>query len=142
MISHLTLARTVFTTSLVAVFVVAGCRSVNTVEREQPRSTPNYVDPRIDISDSSLNKAVQIVDVREAMAGDLRKIQVELRNTTNDTKHFQYRFDWLDEQGMTIRSTMSGWTTRTILPKEQISVSAVAPSPGAEDFRLKLLESK
>jgi uncharacterized protein YcfL len=131
--------------TLVVVLILSGftaCRSVNTLERAEPRAVPNYVDPRVEIPDRSLSRAVQLVDVREALAGDLRKIQVELFNSTNKTKHFQYRVEWFDDQGMAVRSPMSGWTVRSLLPKEQISITAIAPVPSAEDFRLKLLEAK
>ena len=121
--------------------VLVGCRSVNTVQRAEPRSLPNIVDSRIDIPDKSLSRALSVLSVRESMKSDLRIIQVEFQNTTSSTKHFKYRVEWFDQQGIIIRSQMSVWTDRTILAKEVISVTAMAPAPGAEDFRLKLLEN-
>lgn len=120
---------------------LAGCRTVNTVGPAEERSQPAIVDSRVDISDQSLNRAVQLIGLREAMRDDLRQIQADFRNSTRQRKHFKYRVEWLDEQGMIIRSPMSGWTDRTIMPKEVISITAIAPAPGAHDFRLKLLEN-
>jgi len=119
-----------------------GCQRVNTVEREEPLSDPNFVDKRVSSPDLTLSRSVRVLNVREGSTADgrLMKIEVEVRNKTSRTKSFKYRFDWVDTQGMTVRSPLSGWTLKTIQPKEQLFIGAVAPSPDAVDFRLKLIE--
>ncbi|AHF89963.1 hypothetical protein OPIT5_06755 [Opitutaceae bacterium TAV5] len=130
------------TVAFVAAFFGPGCSSsVNTVQRAQPEAHPDYVDDQRIITDSSLARALATVSVNQThVSGNLLKIQVTLENRKNDPRTFRYKFDWIDENGMQIDS-VSGWRVIMLRGREVNAVSAVAISPRAVDFRLKLEET-
>ena len=122
------------------VLLTACASTVNTVERAAPVGQRQMVSDKRIITDAGLNRAVRIVGVNEA-PGEFIKVQVELLNTTSSLKSFNYRFEWFDANGVQLSSPTSTYITRQIEGKESIFISAVAPTPSAKDFRLKLIDS-
>lgn len=124
---------------LVAGFITAGCDTVNTVERQRPTATPDYVDTRQVETDSELAEIAKVVSVRQATVSDnLLKVEVDLYNSDTDTRRVNYKFEWFDQAGMQVDTPLSTWQHKILLAKETITFSAVAPTPKAKDFRLKL----
>jgi uncharacterized protein YcfL len=121
----------------------SGCatQSVNSVERASPRATPTaVVDQRV-ITDSSLARKLTIVSVNETyVSGDLLQVQAVVENTTRSPKDFVYKFDWISQNGMEVSSTASTWRSLRLQGGERSSISAVAKTPSAVDFRLKIQE--
>ena len=128
--------------TVVLAAALAGCQTVNTVEREQPEARPEIVNDKRIVQDPSLNRKAKVLDIRQSRVGSngLLKIEARLYNTTISRKAFNYKFEWVNEEGMTIDSALSTWKQTTLEGKESGSISAVAPSPRAVDFRLKLME--
>lgn len=124
---------------LVGISLLTACSTVNTVERAEPIGQRQMVNDKRIISDASLNRAVRILSVNET-PGVLLKVQIELQNTTRSLKSFNYRFEWLDTNGMQV-STPTSYKPRQIEGKESLFISDVAPTPAAKDFRLKLIEN-
>ena len=126
---------------IVTIFMI-GCKTVNTAERAAPRATAQVVQDHRVVTDSSLANKGLIVQIREATAGgNLLKIQAEIVNTTSSRHQVNYRFEWIDQDGMVIDTSMSRWTQISLAGKESTAISSVAPTPKAVDFRLKLLEA-
>lgn len=126
---------------IVGLSLLMGCAStVNTVERAAPVGQRQMVNDKRVITDAGLNRGVRIVGVNET-PGEHLKIQVELLNTTGSLKSFNYRFEWFDANGVQVNTSTAIYLPRQIEGKESIFISAVAPTPSAKDFRLKLLES-
>jgi uncharacterized protein YcfL len=121
----------------------SGCAtSVNTVSRSEPQATPSYVADQRVITDSSLGRKVAIVSVNEAkVSGDLLKIQVTLENRSTKPQAFTYKFDWIATDGMELSAPTGGWKQIQLEGRETRAVAAVATSPKAVDFRLKLREN-
>ena len=120
---------------------LTGCSTVNTVERAQPVAARQMVDDKRIITDSSLNRRVQVLGVNSNTgAGGLLKVQVEVLNTTRSLQGFNYKFEWFDENGNLINTPTSVFLSRRIEGKESMFLSATAPNSAAKDFRLKLLE--
>jgi len=126
----------------VILLAMISCRTVNTVERADPRATPHVVhDARI-TTDSSLSQKAAVLQIRETKVGNgLLKIQAEILNRTSSRKRVNYRFDWIDESGMVIDTPLSSWKPLSLAGKESMFISSVAPTPRAVDFRLKLIEA-
>jgi uncharacterized protein YcfL len=123
---------------------IAGCTgpTVNTVERDKPTYQADVVKDRRIITDPDLAAKTEILAVRKAtVQEDMLKIDVEIRNTTDDPADIDYKFEWFDDQGMPVDSPTSTWTSRRIQPRETISVDQIAPTPLCKDFRLKLQQS-
>jgi uncharacterized protein YcfL len=121
----------------------SGCAtSVNTVSRSESQATPSYVADQRVITDSSLGRKVAIVSVNEAkVSGDLLKIQVTLENRSTKPQAFTYKFDWIATDGMELSAPTGGWKQIQLEGRETRAVAAVATSPKAVDFRLKLREN-
>jgi uncharacterized protein YcfL len=118
-----------------ALVLLTACAStVNTVERAVPIGQRQMVNDKRVITDAGLNRAVRIVGVNEA-PGEFIKVQIEL------LKSFNYRFEWFDANGVQVSSPTASYIPRQIEGKESIFISAVAPTPSAKDFRLKLIDS-
>ena len=89
---------------LLAVFLaaltLAGCSSVNTVERADPQSRPQMVNDKRIVTDDDLNDYAYVAGVNESIVGgNLLKIQVKLVNTSTAYRTVNYKFSWFDESG-------------------------------------------
>ena len=123
-----------------AALLLSGCDTVNTVEKAYPQASPQMVRDKRIVTDSSLEDYAHPVSVNEGRVnGNLLKIQVELANNTSSYRSFNYKFEWLDENGMAVESPASPWSVLTLEGGERKFVSGVAPNPRVVDFRLKLL---
>ena len=121
----------------------AGCAtSVNTVSRSESQATPSYVADQRVITDASLGRKVTIISVNQTkVSGDLLKIQVTLENRSTKPQAFTYKFDWVATDGMELSAPSGGWKQIQLEGRETRAVSAIATSPKAVDFHLKLREN-
>ena len=119
---------------------LAGCSTVNMSEPANPEGVKKMVSDRRVITDGGLDEIVYIAGINEARApsGNIR-IQAELVNRTTAYRQFNYRFEWLDENGMMISTPAPVWVSSFIEGGESKFIAATAPSARAKDFRLKLL---
>ncbi|MSU68797.1 MAG: hypothetical protein CK548_04235 [Opitutia bacterium] len=120
-----------------------GCATnVNTVERANPQAKPDMIADKRIIADASLGGLIRIVSVNESIvSGNLKKVQVTLENVKNNTRRVSYKFEWIDQDGMATNSVVQSWQSLSFAGGETQMVSAVAISPKAVDFKLKLVEA-
>lgn len=120
----------------------AGCATnVNTVSRAQSEATPNMVADKRLITDASLAGLVRIVGVNESVvSGNLKKVQVTLENAKNNARAIDYKFEWIDQDGMASNAVIQSWQPLVFNGRETLMVSSTAISPKAVDFVLKLRE--
>ena len=124
-----------------ALVSLTGCTTVNTVERAEPAAARQMVTDKRVITDSSLNRRVGVVGVNESLLpGDYLRVQVEVLNSTRSVQRFSYRVEWFDASGTLVSTAASNSVQREIQGKESLFLTAVAPSPSARDFRIKLIE--
>ncbi len=125
-----------------AVLLLAGCgTTVNTVSRADSLAAPSMVADRRVITDNSLAGMVRVVSVNQAtVSGNLLKIQATIENLKRSTKTLNYKFEWIDENGMAVDSPNEVWKQIRLQPRETTTVSTVAVTPRAVDFNLKLKE--
>ena len=57
-------------------------------------------------------------------------------NHSQFTKKFQYRVEWLDQDGQLIQTKTSVWLRMSAMGKSPFSFKVVAPRPEAVDFRM------
>ena len=139
-----TQARVALLAGLAALALFAGgcASSVNTVSRAEPQATPGYVNDQRVITDATLGRKVAIASVNETkVSGNLLKIQVTLENRSSKPQAFTYKFDWIGQDGMELSGPTGGWKQVQLQGRETRAVSAIATSPSAVDFRLKLREN-
>jgi uncharacterized protein YcfL len=129
---------------LVGTALAAGCdKPVNTVERAEPLGRPAPVADKRIICDSYLSGMAVICAVRQSVvSGNLLKIQVDVYNSYSNERQFNYKFEWYDDEGMSVDSPMSIWKPQTIEGGEKVTVTGIAPNPRCKDFRLKLQQSQ
>lgn len=122
---------------------LTGCTTnVNTVERASPQAQPNYVADKRVVTDASLSGALRVNSVNQAVvSGNLLKVQAQLENLKSSVRAFNYRIEWYDQDGMLVSSPTEGWKLVRLQGRETTSISAVAISPRAVDFVLKLQEA-
>ncbi len=123
--------------------VVGGCRSsVTSVERADPVGSAQVVEDKRVQPDLTLRKKISIVQVNEGVvSGDLAKAQVVLSNRKSHSITVNYAFEWFDRDGLLVNET-TVWKPLPLAGKEQKAVTAVAPTPDAVDFVLKIQEPR
>jgi uncharacterized protein YcfL len=85
---------------------------------------------------------IQATEMRcTMMTGDLYKIDVNLNNDSSQVKRINYKFRWIDREGMRAWDEES-WKPLLMYENSNVPVSAVAPTNKAVDFRLILLSQE
>ena len=124
------------------VFVFASCTTVNTVERATPIGTKQVIADKRVITDDTLKRKVNIVGLNEGITpGGFLQVQIEVLNRKNSMQTFSYRFEWFDMNGMLVDTPTSVWIPRQIEGQETLTITAVAPTTTAKDFRVKFMEN-
>ena len=137
------LAGTFFLTAMSA--MIFGChdKPINTAERAEPMSHPTPIADKRIIYDQQLADIAAVTAIRQAtVSGDILKVQVDITNLKTKSTRFNYRFEWYDPQGMLIDTPLSTWQSQTIEGRDTVTLTAIAPTPTAKDFKLKLQQSK
>jgi len=68
--------------------------------------------------------------------GDVLELNVNGHNNSQFTKKFQYRVEWLDQDGQLIQTKTSVWQRMSAMGKSPFSFKVVAPTPDAVSFRM------
>jgi uncharacterized protein YcfL len=137
--SSLRLGGALSVTALALLF--GGCQNVNTYENAESRATPTYVADKRVITDNTLAGAVRVVSINQAtVSGNLLKIQATVENLKSSPRTVNYKFEWVDVDGMSVGSPNEVWKSLTLQGRETQTISTVSISPKAVDFRLKFRE--
>jgi uncharacterized protein YcfL len=136
--------KSILTASAISVALFGiGCKAVNTTERANPTYEADTLKIKNVVRDGYARDYAKVLEVRQAtVPGDFLKVQVEVQNNNLRPGNIDYKFEWLDQNGMIINTPTSTWKTMQILTGETKSLDAVAPTPMAKDFRLKLERSR
>jgi len=90
-----------------------------------------------------IGQGVQIDNIIERRSPEgFLELQVDGHNNSVKKKMFDYRVEWLDANGMTIDSIMTKWRTVSAMPKSSFGFKAIAPNPGAVDYRINTRQNK
>ena len=120
----------------------SACDTVNTVMPAQSGATPHMVADKRIITNSSLNDIAYVAAVRDGTAsGNLKRIEVDLHNTTSAVKNVDYKFEWFDAQGLAITTPAAQTQTISIEGGDTRAIGDTATTPNAVDWKLTLLES-
>lgn len=118
-----------------------GCQNVNTYERAESQATPTYVADKRVVTDNTLAGTVRVVSINQAtVSGNLLKIQATVENLKSSVRTVNYKFEWVDVDGMAVNSPNETWKSLTLQGRETTTISTVAITPKAADFRLKFRE--
>ncbi len=139
MIPSMTIPRLAAAGLGLAALLLAGCASnVNTYQRAESQAAPNYVADQRVITDSTLAGTIRVVSINQAtVSGNLLKIQATIENLKNSQRRVNYKFEWVDVDGMSIDSPNEVWKSVLLQGRETQTISTVSINPRAVDFRLK-----
>ncbi|MEE7627759.1 YcfL family protein [Methylobacter sp. Wu8] len=111
----------------IALSLLSGCAS------HKPPPRPGSIHAKVEqLSEMSY---LQITDLRAVKRNHLLTVQAEINNTDSDNQQLYYRFKWLDANGFTVGSE-EAWKPVLVYAYQKQTLTAVAPSPQATDFRL------
>lgn len=127
--------------TLLALIVVGalgtGCNGMKTATAADGEKVKYQV-----IASGDTEDRLDVLNVAAGKAGDLAKASVELRNDSNFSYTFEYRYKWYDAAGMEIQPEGTAWTPVAIMANETKSLQALAPNPTAATFKLFLQEKR
>jgi uncharacterized protein YcfL len=81
---------------------------------------------------------LEVVEMNNAMRGDLFQAQVSVMNRKDRDFPFEYRFRWLDKAGMEVPAANSAWMPTTASGKERVLLQGVAPVSEVADYILDI----
>ena len=129
-------------TAVAAGTLSGGCNTANTTQSRPGPSGSNVAVDRV-VSNCWLNYKANVVGVREGTVSDnLKKITVDVYSDQATTQRFSYRFDWFDAGGIAVPSATATMTGVTIEPRQTITLSGVAPTPAATEWRLTFIDQQ
>jgi uncharacterized protein YcfL len=122
--------------------LLTGCATdVNTYERAQSQAAPSYVADKRVITDNTLAGTFRVVALNQGtVSGNLLKIQATVENLKSSLRTLNYKFEWVDANGMAVDSPNETWKAILFQGRETQTISTVAITPRAVDFRLKFRE--
>jgi uncharacterized protein YcfL len=125
--------------SLVLLGGLSGCKTpVSTVSPANPEADTHWIEDKRVYADPSTKGVVEVIGANTAeSASGLLQAQVTLHNRTDSTKSIEYRFDWVDANGIQVDSPQARWIVVHVMGKDTVRVNALAPVPGARDFTFK-----
>ena len=138
-----------------AAALLAGCQNtVNTVENQEKVMRRNLIVSKNISTDSFLRDRLAVDSINKAtLPSGLMQVQVTLRSkrtgfwsemwsgiTGENPYKIAYRFNWLDQNGMEVKTATSVWKEMDMIPGETIRVQSIAPNPQCNDFMLSLKE--
>ena len=116
------------------------CSTVNTVEPAQPVAQRQMLSDKRVITDTGLYGSVRPVGINVAtVSTGLLQIQIEVQNLSSGDQAFAYRIEWFDANGMIIHTPLTTWIDRQIQGGETLSLTGLAPTETAKDFRIKFI---
>ena len=80
---------------------------------------------------------IQATEMRCTMTGDLLKIDANLNNDSSKVKRINYKFRWIDREGMRAWEE-EVWKPLLMNESTNIVVTGIAPTSKAVDYRLIL----
>ncbi len=81
-----------------------------------------------------LNNHIRVVERSTRLRNGLLEAQVRGQNVKNKDIQFEYRYVWLDQDGIRIDTQMTVWKPLALHAKEVAMMNGIAPTPEATDF--------
>lgn len=126
--------------SLLSVWVLSaicltGCSTTSPISAGTLIGCPDGEIWKLRENNPLLGKYLSVGDVHQARVNGLRKVEVVAGNVSDSVLQFEYRFRWLDENKMEIKSsTLSGWNSVSSNARDQFTMTGVAPSEKAQGW--------
>ena len=97
---------------------------------------------RLTIGNASFGLGIDISQDASRLTDDgFLHVQVELKNNDERDYSFQYRFVWMDKDGLEMKHALSPWRQVVLHGRELATIEAVSTVKGAADFRLYMRQN-
>lgn len=127
---------------LAGLALLGGCANANLAQSGTARFGSNVPFERI-TRNGWLEYKANIIGVREGTVSDnIRRVAIDVYSDQANTQRFSYRFEWFDAGGMPVSAPASTFTSVVMQPKQTVTLTSVAPSPAATDWRVTFLDEK
>jgi uncharacterized protein YcfL len=90
------------------------------------------------IKDKPLAKEIQVLDIQARLVGDFLEGLAVLQNQRKYTIDFEYRFEWYDETGVPVESSIVHWTPDLLYGRQSKWIRALCPKPNATGFKVMI----
>ena len=119
---------------------LAGCAgsAANTVTPAHSNTRADTVLIEKTSVDPGLSSRVSVESVQVARDVRLRRVAANVANQTRDATFFQYRFRWLDKNGIQVDTPLDEWRTAHLLGGDTTQLVGIAPHAAAVDWALSL----
>jgi len=94
----------------------------------------SYPSTKVIANSRMVAKRLRIIEYSAQKRNELLLAQISTQNITQKDCQFEYRFIWLDHQGVRVESALSTWVPVSLSAKEKIQMKGVAPTKEVEDF--------
>lgn len=132
---------------LAAVLTLGACNSVtrvNTVEPEGMKAIPQPILLKKVNFDQSLASGAQVVSAYEGRTpAGAPRVQLNVANKSGGSEtDFMWKAEWFDGSGMVIPGQNPQWTKVILLPGQDTTVTFMAPTTAAVDWRISMTRWK
>jgi len=93
-----------------------------------------YPQNKMQVNSRILGGWLTVVEVNTVKKNDLLVGQVTAQNSTQKDCQFEYRFRWLDGDGLELTTIMSVWTPVSVAAMEKKMMAGIAPAKNAANF--------
>jgi len=121
-----------FTKVLLTGMLAGACLLTACTNHAPPPPQPGSINSKLEqLGEMSY---LQVSDLKAVKRNHLLVVQAEINNTDDDNQQLFYRFKWFDASGFALAD--EAWKPLVLYAYQKQTLSAVAPSPQATDFKL------
>jgi len=121
-----------FTKVLLTGMLTGACLLTACTNHAPPPPQPGSINSKLEqLGEMSY---LQVTDLKAVKRNHLLVVQAEITNTDDDNQQLFYRFKWFDASGFALAD--EAWKPLVLYAYQKQTLSAVAPSPQATDFKL------
>ncbi|MCP4114683.1 MAG: YcfL family protein [Desulfobacteraceae bacterium] len=98
-----------------------------------------FNDPRVTVVGPLIKPEIKVTGVATRInSGGFMEVQVTGTNKASGYRNLEYKIDWIDRDGFTIKTILSRWTMFPAYASSTFNFAAVAPKDSASDFRITI----
>lgn len=92
----------------------------------------------VKVVDNSIDGDINVIAVNERIqeGSDLKEIQLQGENETDEYIKLRYRVEWKDKDGFSVESLQSSWRELPVYKNAEFNIRLVAPSPKAVKYMI------
>lgn len=127
-----------YTSFLLAAALVAaagGCRKLK--PSSAGLSVESYAQNQVKVNSKFFDGWFRVTDISSARRNGHLHATVGVENLKSDCQ-FEYRFRWLDQNGIEITTGLALWRQSASGAREKVLMTGIAPTREAEDFILDM----